>query len=130
MELCSSTAVQSLRQVSLVQCGLQHPTFCCRTFLPDKLAKHQLGCTAARPMEKAGACAAPRLHPRVVRPPPALRPALKLPAIGRDGLDRDQQPGLQDFTELLEGSGVLEDKELSQQLLFLINFFINKKQKN
>ena len=79
-------------------------------------------------MEKPGA--APRLHPPVSRPPPAVRPALKLPAIGRDGLDRDPQPSLQDFTELLEGSGVLEDKELSQQLLFLINFFINKKRKN
>ena len=35
------------------------------------------------------------------------------------------QPTIQDFTEVIEDSNILQNRELSIQLLFLINCFVN-----
>ena len=35
------------------------------------------------------------------------------------------QPTMQDFIEIIEDSDILQNNELSEQLLFLINCFVN-----
>ena len=41
------------------------------------------------------------------------------------------QPKMQDFIDVIENSDILEDKDLSAELLFLMNYFITmKKNKN
>jgi len=137
-------AVKMWNEAVLVTC--QH---CKRTFFPEKLPKHQKACTKDNPMgnPNSGKGAASRAedlmnyhkNKKQKRKPENLKEEhfekentfCKLPDIVQNKeeevFDDSKHPIMQDFIDVLEQSEILQDKDLSAQLLFLINYFIQMK---
>jgi len=125
---------------------LEECEYCGRTFLPNKLAKHQKSCTQEKPMtnpNKVKGVATkleslvsyPKLKKRKVRTKQTeiedSDDALSCNCYGGEGclvmeLQNDT-PTLQDFMDIICDNEVLEDNEMSKQLLFLMNYFIKAK---
>ena len=120
---------------------------CFRTFFPNKLAKHQKSCTQEKPMSnpnKVKGVASkleslvsyPELKKRKVRKKEAEIPdsdennSCNCQMEDTNCLVKDLQsdiPTLQDFLDVIHDNDVLQDSEMSKQLLFLMNYFIKMK---
>jgi len=125
---------------------LEECEYCGRTFLPNKLAKHQKSCTQEKPMTNPNKVkgVATKLESLVSYPKQKKR---KVRAKQSEMEDSDETlscnchgggscsvmelqndtPTLQDFTDIICENEVLEDSEMSKQLLFLMNYFIKMK---
>jgi 23S rRNA maturation mini-RNase III len=123
-----------------------------RTFFPNKLEKHQKSCTKGKPMINPNKVKglASKLESLVNYPEQKRQKVDKRERnaevtkenlscncheedscseenIAVDMLLQNDKPTLKDFMDVIKENEVLEDSEMSKQLLFLMNYFITMK---
>ena len=123
-----------------------------RTFFPHKLEKHQKSCTKDKPMINPNKVkgVASKLESLVNYPEHKLgkhrkkdentqvtpdqisciccqEETMEEEEVAVDLFLGNDEPTLKDFIDFITNNEVLEDKELSKELLFLMNYFVTMK---